>query len=134
MEIEVKPRAVPKEVDTLLKGLAADLPPAAAAMMLSNIANRATAVLHKLARGQGKREQGPTQLGPLGQSDQRLPRRCAAHGHLPRHRYATVPAGDCGRRPRMSRAQEKVLQTTGAVRPTVGTDLLLCAKRPCRSP
>ena len=27
MEIEVKPRAVPKEVDTLLKGLAADLPP-----------------------------------------------------------------------------------------------------------
>ena len=26
MEMEVKPRAVPKEVDTLLKGLAADLP------------------------------------------------------------------------------------------------------------
>ena len=41
MDIEVKPRAVPKEVDTLLKGLAADLPPAAAAMMLSNVANRA---------------------------------------------------------------------------------------------
>ena len=63
MDIEVKPRAVPKEVDTLLKGLAADLPPAAAAMMLSNIANRATAVLHKLARGQGNATKGQPNWG-----------------------------------------------------------------------
>ncbi len=58
MDIDVKPRAVPKEADALLKSLAADLPPAAAAMMLSNIANRATAVLHKLAREQGNAAKG----------------------------------------------------------------------------
>ncbi len=63
MEIEVKPRAVPKEVDTVLKGIAAELPPAAAAMMLSNIANRATAVLHKLAREQGNANKGQPNWG-----------------------------------------------------------------------
>lgn len=63
MEIEVKPRAVPKEVDALLKGMAAELPPGAAAMMLSNIANRATAVLHKLAREQGNATKGQPNWG-----------------------------------------------------------------------
>ena len=63
MEIEVKPRAVPKEVDVLLKGMAADLPPAAAAMMLSNVANRAAAVLHKLAREQGNASKGQPNWG-----------------------------------------------------------------------
>ena len=63
MEIEVKPRAVPKDVDTLLKGMAADLPPGAAAMMLSNVANRATAVLHKLAREQGNATKGQPNWG-----------------------------------------------------------------------
>ena len=63
MDIEVKPRAVPKEVDVLLKGMAADLPPAAAAMMLANTANRAVAVLHKLAREQGKASKGQPNWG-----------------------------------------------------------------------
>ena len=127
MEIEVKPRAVPKEVNTLLKGLAADLPPAAAAMMLSNIANRATAVLHKLAREQGKANKGQPNWGRWASLTNVSRDAVLRTAHLPRHRYATVPAGDCGRRRRMSRAQEKVLQTTGAVWPTVGTDLLLGA-------
>ena len=63
MEIEVKPRAVPKEVVALLKSIAAELPPAAAAMMLSNVANRATAVLHKLAREQGNSNKGQPNWG-----------------------------------------------------------------------
>ena len=63
MDIDVKPRAVPKEADALLKGIAAELPPAAAAMMLSNIANRATAVLHKLAREQGNASKGQPNWG-----------------------------------------------------------------------
>ena len=63
MDIVVKPRAVPKEADTLLKSIAAELPPAAAAMMLSNIANRATAVLHKLAREQGNASKGQPNWG-----------------------------------------------------------------------
>lgn len=63
MDIEVKPRGVPKEIDTLLKGMAAELPPAAAAMMLANVANRATAVLHKLAREQGNATKGQPNWG-----------------------------------------------------------------------
>ena len=63
MDIDVKPRAVPKEVDALLKGMAAELPPAAAAMMLANVANRATAVLHKLAREQGNATKGQPHWG-----------------------------------------------------------------------
>jgi hypothetical protein len=63
MDIDVKPRAVPQEVDAVLKAIAADLPPGAAAMMLSNVANRAVAVLHKLAREQGKETKGQASWG-----------------------------------------------------------------------
>ena len=63
MDVEVKPRAVPKEVDALLKGMAVELPPGAAAMMLSNVANRAVAVLHKLAREQGNATKGQPNWG-----------------------------------------------------------------------
>lgn len=63
MEIDVKPRAVPKEIDAVLKGMAAELPPAAAAMMLANVANRAVAVLHKLAREQGNVTKGQPNWG-----------------------------------------------------------------------
>ncbi len=55
---ELKLRRLPDEVEALLGGFAATSPPEEASRLLANTANRAIAMLHKLARDQASARKG----------------------------------------------------------------------------